>query len=433
LLAILTGEIPIMVFEFKLPDIGEGVHEGEISKWLVKSGDQVKEDQPMVEVMTDKVTVEITSPVSGTIQELHYQPGQVVKVGSIIITIDESGAPAQPKEKVAAAVAPTTNGGAKVAKVSEEAPAVTVGSRSNTAAPPRIGGGRVLAAPAVRKLARSMGVDMELISGSGPHGRVRRDDVIAYSPGKSAPTSYPTQPRVPGERREERKAFIGMRRKIGDHLVKSKHTAPHFTYVEEADMTKLVNLRDDLLPSAEAEGAKLSFLPFIIKAVIEGLKKYPILNSSLDEATQEIIIKHYYNIGVAVATNDGLIVPVIHDADQKSLLELAREISDLSDRARKGKLSLSDLQGGTFTLTSIGSIGGIFSAPIINYPEVAIMGIQKIEKRPVVRDDQVVIREMTYFSISCDHRVVDGVEAALFMKEAIDWMEHPGRLLLNAH
>jgi pyruvate dehydrogenase E2 component (dihydrolipoamide acetyltransferase) len=222
-----------------------------------------------------------------------------------------------------------------------------------------------------------------------------------------------------------------MRRKIAEHLVKSKHTAPHFTYVEEADMTDIVKFRNDLQTQADALGIKLTFLPFIIKAVIEGLKKYPALNSTLDETTQEIILKHYYNMGVAVATPDGLVVPVVTHAEQRSILDLAAEIASLGDKARQGKLALTDLQGGTFTLTSIGSIGGIFSAPIINYPEVAIMGIQKIEKRPVVRNDEIVIREMTYFSISCDHRVVDGAEAALFMKEVIDWLEHPGRFLLS--
>ncbi len=274
-----------------------------------------------------------------------------------------------------------------------------------------------------------MGVDLTLVTGSGPRGRVSKEDVLAF---QSAPATKPmARPKTAGERREERVPFIGMRRKIGEHLVKSKQTAPHFTYVEEADMTQIVNLREDLLSYAEHAGVKLSFLPFIIKAVIEGLKKYPKLNSTLDESSQEIVLKHFYNIGIAVATDDGLIVPVIHDAQDKSLLELAAEINDLGSRARSNKLSLNDLQGGTFTLTSIGSIGGIFSAPIVNYPEVAIMGIQKIEKRPVVRNDQVVIREMTYLSISCDHRVVDGSEAALFMKEVIDWLEHPGRFMLH--
>lgn len=419
-----------MVFEFKLPDIGEGVHEGEIARWIVQPGQTVKEDEPMVEVMTDKVTVEITSPVSGTVGELLYKEGDTVKVGSVIIRINESGdIPATQKP---ASTEKASNGNSQQ-EVAQNAPAET-GSASRSTATSTVpysasSGGKVLAAPAVRKLARSMGVDLAMISGTGPKGRIRKTDVLTFQPGQAL--GRPKRTSIPGTRTEERIPFIGMRRKIGEHLVKSKQTAPHFTYVEEADMTDIVKFRNDLDPQAQLMGIKLTYLPFIIKAVIEGLKKFPKLNSTLDEATQEIILKQYYNIGIAVATPDGLIVPVIQDAEHKSILDLAEELRDLGERARNNKLALTDLQGGTFTLTSIGSIGGIFSAPIINHPEVAIMGIQKIEKRPVVRNDQIVIREMTYLSLSGDHRVVDGAEVALFMKEVIEWLEHPARFLLT--
>lgn len=422
-----------MAFEFKLPDIGEGVHEGEISKWLVKKGDSIREDQPMVEVMTDKVTVEITSPVSGTVQSQLYKEGDTVKVGAVIITIEEAGAKTAKKP---AAVAHAENGGlAPKPSLPQEAPMPAV-SKGGALAPALSGGpgGKALAAPAVRKLARSMGINLALVSGSGPHGRIRKDDILTFAPEKAAAMmpSGAARPTLALATPEERIPFRGMRRKIAEHLVKSKQTAPHFTYVEEADMTVIVELRNELQAYAEPMGVKLTFLPFIVKAVVEGLKKYPVLNSSLDEASQEIVLKHYVNMGIAVATDDGLIVPVVKNAQDKSILELAQEIADLGNRARAGKLAITDLQGGTFTLTSIGSIGGVFSAPIINIPEVAIMGIQKIAKRPVVKDDAIVIREMTYFSISCDHRVVDGAEAALFMKEVIGHLEHPGRLLLNA-
>lgn len=420
-----------MVFEFKLPDIGEGVHEGEIAQWLVSPGDTIREDQPMVEVMTDKVTVEITSPVSGVVQEQRYQAGDVVKVGSVIITIDESGAGAASsgKKEAEPAIA-VANGGGAVTTAKPAAIAATVSPASQPVSS-SVSGRKVLAAPAVRKLARTMEIDLALVTGSGPHGRIQKLDVAQY-PSGSAETGRPARTALaPVPRTERRIPFIGMRRKIGEHLVKSKHTAPHFTYVEEADMTEIVNMREQLLAYAESQGVKLTFLPFIVKAVVEGLKRYPKLNSTLDEAAGEIVLKPEFNLGVAVATDDGLIVPVLRNADQKSLFEIAREIADLGQRARQNKLTLQELQGGTFTLTSIGSIGGIFSAPIINYPEVAIMGIQKIQKRPVVRNDAIVIREMTYFSVSCDHRVVDGAEAALFMKDVIDWLEHPARLLLN--
>ncbi len=420
-----------MVFEFKLPDIGEGVHEGEISKWLVQPGQSVYEDEPMVEVMTDKVTVEITSPVAGAVKDLHYKKGDVVKVGQVIITIDKAAAG---ETKSAAETQAHAENGGKTSQPVAVAERPQGDGKTMQRYESQGPSSKVLAAPAVRKLARSMGVDLTLISGSGPHGRVQKADVLSFTPekGVSTPSLKPQRPHVAGARHAERIPFVGMRRKIAEHLVKSKHTAPHFTYVEEVDMTDIVKFRNDLQPHAEVVGVKLTYLPFIMKAVIEGLKKYPVLNSSLDEAKQEIVLKQYYNLGVAVATEDGLIVPVVKDADQLSLMDLAVEITDLSEKARQGKLSLSDLQGGTFTLTSIGSIGGIFSAPIINYPEVAIMGIQKIEKRPVVRNDEIVIREMMYLSISCDHRVVDGMEAALFVKEVVSWLEHPARLLLSA-
>jgi pyruvate dehydrogenase E2 component (dihydrolipoamide acetyltransferase) len=230
-----------------------------------------------------------------------------------------------------------------------------------------------------------------------------------------------------GERREP---FSGMRRKIGEHLSLSKHTAPHFAYAEEIDMTELLATRQALKSAAEAQGVKLTFLPFIIKAAIAALKKYPSLNASLDETTQELVYKNVYNIGVATATDNGLVVPVIHNAHQKSILELAQAVASLSEKARTGKLSLDEMRGGTFTITSIGSVGGLFSVPIINYPEVAIIGINKITPRPVVRNGEIVIRDIMYLSISGDHRVVDGYETALFIKELQTTLEDPRLLLL---
>jgi len=300
----------------------------------------------------------------------------------------------------------------------------------------------VLAAPATRKLARELGVDLSQVAGTGPRGRITQDDVKQTqggTVGQSALVSTTAQliPMAAGFRAkgERRVPFTGMRRKIAEHLVKSKQTAPHFAYVEEADLTKLVAMRDDLLPVAEEQGVKLSFLPFMIKAVIAGLRKYPSLNSQIDEASQEIVFKNDYHMGIAVATDQGLVVPVVKFADQKSLFALAQEIKALAEKARSNKLALNDMRGGTFTLTSIGSIGGLFSVPIINYPEVAILGVNKIERRPVVRtidgQEQIVIRDMMHLSISCDHRAVDGSEAALFIKEVIQTLENPARLLLG--
>ena len=419
-----------MAHEFRLPDIGEGIAEGEITKILVKPGDFVKEDQAVLEVMTDKVTAEIPSPVSGTVTEIRVREGEVVQVGSVIMVFEKaaagSKAPAQKQE-----VKETVTVGNGKSKASATSTAPTPAVRRDSSEP-------VLAAPATRKLARSMGVDITMIAGSGPRGRVTPDDVKNFSgdtgntlTSPSTRSSVATTSAIATQKSEKRVPFAGMRRMIGDHLVKSKHTAPHFLYVEEVDMTELVSVRDQLRPVADEEGVKLNYLPFIIRAVISGLKAYPVVNSQLDEAAQEIVYKYDYNIGVAVATDNGLIVPVVKHADQKSLLELSREIKQLAEKARNGKLSLEDVKGGTFTITSIGSIGGLFSAPIVNLPEVAILGVNKIDKRPVVRDNQIVIRDMMNLSISADHRVVDGAECALFIKHVVEQLQAPARLLID--
>ncbi|MCA9800189.1 MAG: 2-oxo acid dehydrogenase subunit E2 [Cyanobacteria bacterium HKST-UBA04] len=433
-----------MVYEFKLPDIGEGVHEGEIAKWHVEEGQPVTEDDPMVEVMTDKVTVVITAPVSGIVAALMFSEGDVAHVGDVIISINEQGQsaattataaePAEAPAKQACAAEQTV-----AAPRPQPQPVAVAGSAGTTTT------AKSLAAPAARKLARDLQVDLAQVPGSGPRGRIRKPDVEAFA--QTAHTAQTAQPAAPAAKSaspnrrqgtpgvtEERIPYRGMRRKIGDHLVAAKHTAPHFTYVEEADFTQLVAIRRDLDAEARAmtDGqVKVTYLPFIIKAVIAAMAQYPVLNSSLDEAASEIVLKYDYNIGVAVATDQGLVVPVIHHADQLNLLQLSEAIGTLSQKARANQLTLDDVQGGTFTLTSIGSIGGIFSAPIVNVPEVAIMGIQKIEPRPVVVDNEIVIRDRSYLSISCDHRVVDGAEAALFMKAVVEILEHPARMLLG--
>ena len=432
-----------MAYEFKLPDIGEGVHEGEIVQWLVKEGDFVKEDQAIVEVMTDKVTAEIPAPTSGVLKEMRGKPGEVITVGSIIAVFEEKA------EGEASGKKATSGKAAKEAAVAEAAsdqPSTPSNGKSSSTAtqerPAKAYVGKAVAAPATRKLARELGLDLSEIIGSGPRGRITPDDVKNAQGGTSTlakttivpPTVITTGNgyRSMGERRIP---FGGLRKKIAEHLVKSKQTAPHFAYVEEVDMSKLVAMRNDLMPVAEAEGIKQSYLPFFIKAVIAGLRKYPVLNSQLDEESKELVYKNDFHMGIAVATEQGLIVPVVKFADQKNLFELATEIKTLAEKARAGKLTLEELKGGTFTLTSIGSIGGLFGVPIINYPEVAIMGINKIEKRPVVRQidgqDQIVIREMMHLSISCDHRVVDGAEAALFVKDVIQYLENPARLIAS--
>lgn len=441
--------------DFKLPDIGEGVHEGEITKWLVHPGEAVAADQPMVEVMTDKATVEIPSPVAGTVSEVMAKEGETVEVGKVIVRISENGKGATKAEApVASASAATAPSPTREVKqtVARETPApsdrvdrgVTRAEAFEDEALPF----NLLATPATRKMARDLEVNLRELQGSGPSGRITKDDVrMAYEGQQAAqtrtshPTPAPTSaragvPAVPTSKTPtvsrgalERIPLRGIRKKISEAMSHSKHTAAHFTYVEEVDMSEVVKLRAESLDEAKRRDIKLTYLPFIMKALIPALKEFPFLNSSLDDDKQEIILKGDYNIGVATDTPNGLMVPVIKSVDSKNIWELAAEIHDLTDRARTGKASLDDLKGGTFTVTNAGSIGGVFTAPVINHPEVAILGVNSIRKRPVVKDDQIVIRDMMYLSMSVDHRVVDGADAARFMNRLVYFLSEPTRLV----
>jgi len=440
--------------DFKLPDIGEGVHEGEITKWLVKAGDPIKEDQPMVEVMTDKATVEIPSPVNGTVDKLHATEGQTIEVGKVLLSIREGGkgekAEAAPKAEEPAkkeAAAPKQEAKKEEAPKKQEAPA----EREVEAVKPQKATPKeeeshealpfeILATPATRKLARDLSLDLKNVSGTGTHGRITKEDVQMAYEGHSAATprtSHPsstavaTKASLPAVQRGELKRIPlkGIRKKIAEAMSHSKHTAAHFTYVEEVDMTAVSLLRKSAADEAKKRDIKLSYLPFIIKALIPALEEFPYLNSSLDDEKGEIILKGDYNIGIATDTPNGLIVPVIKGADKKSLWELATEISELAERAKNGKSQLEDLKGGTFTLTNAGSIGGVFATPIINHPEVAILGVNAIRKRPMVVNDEIVIRDMMFLSISVDHRVVDGADAARFMNRLIYFLSEPSRLV----
>lgn len=415
--------------EWKMPDLGEGVQEGEIVKWLVKEGETVSMDQPLVEVMTDKATMELPSPVEGKIEKLLVQVGDIIKVGHGMALLGggaaKSSAPAQKKEPKAQPAA--------VERIKRErlAPAASVGS-GETAGEARLG--KALASPAVRYLARELNVDLQRIPGSGPGGRILKSDVEQVAgggaqlpaQGGSGRFAGPTPPPLVSYGPEKREPLRGLRRKIAEHMVLSRRTATHFAHFDEIDMTSLVKLRNKEKMKAKKAGVKLTFLPYIIQAVIEGLKKYPSMNASLDENSQEVVLKEYFNIGVAVATPNGLIVPNIKDADKKDLYTLARETVRLSEAVRGGKFAVEEVKGGTFTLTNIGSIGGILSTPIINYPEVAIMGLHQIKERPMVVKGKVKVRSVMYVSVSADHRVVDGAEVARFVnvvKEKIEGAE----------
>src|SRR5712691_269240 len=409
-----------MARDFKLPDIGEGVHEGEVVKWFVKEGDAVRENDPMVEVMTDKVTVQIPSPVTGKILQLRAKEGEVVKVGSTLVVFGEAGE-----------IAPAKAAASPAGTAPPPAPA-----KSSTPPPPPPGGD-ALAAPAVRRLARELNVNLATLRGSGPQGRVTEDDVrrATRTPAPIPVTTPASTPRpavtAAPSTAEERIPILGLRKRIFEKMAKSTSTAAHFTYVEEVDMSQLVHLRDNLKESAERKGLKLTFLPFFIKAALGGLKQFPTLNASVDDEQNELVVKRYFNIGIATATEEGLTVTVVHDADRKDLWGLAQEVERLAEAARDKKLSLFDVQGSTFTITSLGKEGGILATPIINWPEVAILGIHKIEKRPIVRNDQVVVRDMMYLSCSFDHRVIDGHVGAAFVQSVRNNLEHPALLFVD--
>jgi pyruvate dehydrogenase E2 component (dihydrolipoamide acetyltransferase) len=417
----------MMAFEFRLPDIGEGVVEGEVVRWLVNEGDTVREDQPMVEVMTDKATVEIPSPKAGTIAQISAPAGQICKVGAVMVRIDVDGGKATTASApTPVAAVPSTNGHANGSHATMHA---AVASH----AAPIARGGKVLATPATRKLARDLGVDLSSVRATGDNGRVTKEDVRAH--GNEAPPAATTKSYAPisiaRDVADERVAFRGVRKKIAENMHRSKTTAAHFTYVEECDVTELSSLRKRAKGRAEERGIKLSFLPFIVKAVCAGLKKYPIVNSTLDEAAQEIVLRKRYHIGVAAASEAGLIVPVVKDADQKSLFQIAAELEQLSEKAKNGKASREELTGSTFTISSLGALGGVLATPIINFPEVAILGVHKMKPTPVVRDGAIVIRDIMNLSISLDHRIVDGYEGALFLQHVVGLLQDPTLMFME--
>ena len=438
--------------DFKLPDIGEGIHEGEIVKWLKKEGDPIAADEAMVEVMTDKATVELPSPVAGTIEKIHAAEGVTIEVGKVLVTIAEKGkATAAPAAK-AEAPAPKAEAPRAEAKpqVRPAPRAEAPKQREVTPAPESEGEEalpyEILATPATRKMARDLDVDLRQVKGTGTQGRVTKMDVQLAAEGQSAGTSRPShsvatgmtvskpksaslQTQYAGGEAETRIPMRGIRKKIAQAMSHSKHTAAHFTYVEEVDMTQVVKLREEAKEEAKKLGVKLTFLPFIIKAVVPALKEFPFLNASLDDVNEEIVLKNYHNFGIATDTPNGLMVPVIKNADRKTVWELADEIATLSERARAGKSQIEDLKGGTFTFTNAGSIGGVFATPIINHPEVAILGVNAIRKRPMVVDDKIEIRDMMYLSLSVDHRVVDGADAARFMNRVVFYLANPMRLV----
>ncbi|MFN2322261.1 MAG: dihydrolipoamide acetyltransferase family protein [Trueperaceae bacterium] len=452
--------------DVKLPELAESVVEGEIVQWLVQVGDVVVADQPFVEVMTDKVTVELPAPFAGRVVELAVAEGAVVPVGAVLARVERgAGAAAaeaaEPAEPVAAR-APEADGDAadgddggdddgderslfraRDGADTDAIPSVRRKESGRAAAPtappsPRGAFGRVVAVPAARRLARELGLPIEQVLGSGPSGRVRVDDVRAHE-GRVAPATSglpaSIRPSTPKgfEDRERRVPLRGVRRAIATQMVASHLHSVRTLHVDEADVTELVRLRERLKPRAEARGTRLSYLPLIMKAVGQVLPHFPSLSSGLDDVAQEVVLRDYVNLGMAVSTDVGLVVPVVRDVDRKPLIDVAEELQGLAEKARTKTLAPDDVRGGSFSITNIGSVGGLFSFPIINVPEAAILGVHAIRKRAVVMpDDTIVARPMLYLSLAFDHRLVDGADAARFTNQLIDLLQAPEAMLLDA-
>lgn len=465
-----------MSVEFKLPDLGEGIHEAEILAVKVKEGEKVKEDQPIFEVETDKAVVEIPCPVEGVVEKIHVKAGQTVTVGSVMVSFSQAASPAaiQPQQSRAESSVP---------EPSKEAVAATQRAQSanNGRTMAKEGAavsGPVAAAPATRRLARELGVDLGTVAGSGPGGRIMSEDVRSYAAGKlegrlmesplsESKTQTASRPARSQEvslkdkyggadggttpfdggamaaqaidlpdfskyGRVERVPLKSIRRKIAQNMTISWTHIPHVTTFDEADVTAFEALRVKHDQKVRDEGGRLTLTVIALKAVASGLKKYPQFNASLDEKSGELVFKHYYNIGIAVATERGLIVPVIRDVDKKTIIQLSAELADIADKTRAGKVELDRLQGGTFTITNIGAIGGTSMSPMINHPECAIMGMARAAKKPVVRDDKIEIGLILPLALSFDHRIADGAEAAMFLRHVADRLEDPFTLLLEA-
>ena len=420
----------------KMPDIGEGIAEVELSQWHVKVGDLVVEDQVLADVMTDKAMVDIPSPVHGKVIALGGQPGEVMAVGSVLISIEvegagnlkESAAPVTAKEK--ATVAP-----AKVEAVVESKPAAATAPRPAPACQgpmvAREADERPLASPAVRKHALDLGIQLRLVRGTGPAGRVLHQDLDAYLEQGQSNASTPASAAYAQRIDEEQIQVIGMRRKIAQRMQDATQRAAHFSYVEEIDVTAIEELRAHLNEKHGASRGKLTLLPFLVRALVVALRDFPQMNARYDDEAQLITRLGAVHVGVATQSDVGLMVPVVRHAEARSLWDSAAEISRLANAARNGKASRDELSGSTITLTSLGALGGIVSTPVLNLPEVAIVGVNKIVERPMVVKGQVVIRKMMNLSSSFDHRVVDGMDAALFIQAIRGLLEQPATLFVE--
>ncbi|QSO53561.1 2-oxo acid dehydrogenase subunit E2 [Alicyclobacillus curvatus] len=428
------------LFELGFPELGEGLHEGRISKWLVQPRDTIQEDDAIAEVENDKALVELPSPVSGKIVEIKVAEGSTCVVGDIILTFEVAGDVQS---------SPGAGGGSESSSAPADVP--TPAAQSSASAivpapepvPAKNAAADILATPVVRGYAREQGVDIASVHGTGYNGKVTKADIDCFTKGTTAApthslslatahtTPFSTVAQVSGEEIEERVALPMIRQAIARTVVKSKYTAPHVTLMDEVDVTKLVELREEVKPVAEARGVKITYLPFIVKALIAVLRSRPQLNSSYDEEKQELVLKHYYHIGIMTDTDRGVLVPVVKHAGKKNMWDIAQEINDLATRGRSGRLSPNEMKGSTISITNIGSAGGMFFTPIINYPEVAILGVGRITEKSVIRDGEFTVGQMMSLSLSFDHRIIDGALGQQFINDIKRLLENPYLLLLD--
>ena len=417
----------------KMPDIGEGIAEVELVEWHIKVGDEVHEDQVLAEVMTDKATVEIPSPVSGRILALGGEPGQVMAVGGELVRLEVEGAgnhreaAAKAHESAPAAEAEAKPQPAKGAPRAEAKPAPAPRLAAAAPAPRRAPGEKPLASPAVRQRARDLGVELQFVQGSGPAGRILHDDLDQYLAhgGAVVASGYAAR------HDEQQIQVIGLRRKIAQKMAEAKRRIPHFSYVEEIDVTDLEDLRQHLNAKYGASRGKLTLLPFIARAMVVALREFPQLNARYDDEAEVITRYGAVHLGVATQSDSGLMVPVLRNAESRDLWGNAAEVARLAEAARHGKASREELSGSTITLSSLGALGGIVSTPVINHPEVAIVGVNRMVERPMVVNGQIVVRKMMNLSSSFDHRVVDGMDAAAFIQAVRALLEHPATLFLE--
>lgn len=446
-------------FEYRFPELGEGLHEGEIVKMHISPGQTVTDDDIIMEVQNDKAIVEVPCPVNGKVLEVLAKDGQTMRMGEIVAIIDAEGdLPEQQHaeeahgQAVGGASGNSAAGGADTVGEPAQQPAAEAATSANekpAAAAPAPAGGMVLATPSVRKFAREQGVNIAEVRGTGKNGRITREDVsghqagggaasgasapagTAAASGAASPAAAAPAASAVGQGAEERVPFKGIRKAIANAMVKSVYTAPHVTLMDEVDVSALVALRTRAKPIAEKKGVKLTYLPFIVKALVAACREFPALNAMIDEAANEIVYKKYYNIGIATDTDNGLLVPVVFDADRKNVWTIANEIRDLASRGRDGKLAPGEIKGSTISITNIGSAGGMFFTPVINFPEVAILGTGRISEKPVVKNGEIVAAPVMALSLSFDHRIIDGATAQNFLNYMKQLLSDPELLIME--